>query len=640
MTFSVDLTRSFLKIEESNLLSLHRSIHPIVPSADYCQKHLCDAFICVVYEYNLQRVYLALHDQQLKSNLVFIADPFRPDNKKLEALLLEARGFLENIGFEMKQVDINFSSATREVIIKDIRVLREPSLALQLDAAKIALDGLIKVKKEIALKTSREHMELKAELENLRSRLVAATAVQQASIVELPAAIENRAGSALQVEHDAVQKESGVLGEEVKGLRFRLAGAEKELQKVQEELRNAKAMLKSAGENLKNAKDEARQARKEQKSHKHESAVLHEKLKSEQMALDEARNELEAVRREFKETRMVYEAALRDGESSNDAAEADHLAETAALKAEINRLMDETAGNDYAYSGEIEVLRAALAEANVSLTAEKSKNESALQEMDALERNASAALKLLKIKVDTLTSEKKQLEKTTAEIKIKAHGEIERQQQVNQLQRKAAIKKLHALKEEIRLLAEARAVIASPTGMPLVQSGDNVSTRPAQDRKETAIVSQQTGFASDPFRSGEAAEYINFLPDKLLKGIPYTFSTDVVEIYRSYNTIQAAPTGKQAQKCDGFVCLVTDGVQSQVYVAWRMNSSGEALICLPESDAGGEESCIQIMREGIGYFEKMGFVIDRLRLEADPEKRQIQLDDLTIFCRSAADCAA
>ncbi len=79
MTFSIDLTRSFLKIEESNLLSLHRSIHPIVPSAEYCHGHLYDAFICVVHEYNLHRVYLALHDQQLKSNLVFIAEPFRPD---------------------------------------------------------------------------------------------------------------------------------------------------------------------------------------------------------------------------------------------------------------------------------------------------------------------------------------------------------------------------------------------------------------------------------------------------------------------------------------------------------------------------------------------------------------------------------
>jgi hypothetical protein len=627
MTFSLDRTRSFLKIEESTLLSLHRSIHPIVPSADYCQKHLCDAFICVVHEYNLHRVYVALHDQQIKSNLVFIADPIRPDTKKLAALLLEAQGFLENIGFEMKQVDINFSSATREVIIKDIRVMREPSPALQLDAAKMALEDLIAEKQVITQKASQERMEFKAELEDLRRRLIAATAVHQASIVELPANTENRAGSALQVGPDAGHKESGILGDEGEGLR--IVSAEKELQKVREELSTIKITLKSAMESLKNAKDEARQANKEQKLYKHESDVLHEKLKSGQMELDKARNEIEVVRHEFHEARKVYESA--------------HQAEAVDLKAEINRLMAELAGNDFTHTGEVEVLRVAFTEANVSLSVEKAKNESALQEMDALERNASDELKLLKIKVDTLTAEKQLLEKTAAEIKIKARGEIERQQQINQSQRMAAIKKLHALKEEIRQLAEARAVIASPTGMPLVQSGENVPSLPANDRKEIVVVSQQESFASDPFRSCEAAEDLNFLPDTVLKGIPYSFSTDIVEIYRSYNTIHAAPSGKQAQKCDGFVCLVTEGDKSMVYVAWLMNSSGETLICLPDRVADGEDSCQQIqqiLRAGIGYFERIGFFIDRLPLERDSDKRQIQLDGLAVFCRTVTDCAA
>src|SRR6185369_5028661 len=268
------------------------------------------------------------------------------------------------------------------------------------------------------------------------------------------------------------------------------------------------------------------------------------------------------------------------------------------------------------------------------------KNESAIQEMDALERNAAAELKLLKKKVDSLSAEKQQLEKIAAEIKIKAYGEIERQQQVNQSQRKSSIKKLNALQEEIRKLAEARAVISSPTGMPLVQSGNDISSLPADDLKEISIAGQQASFASDRFRSCEATEYLDFLPDKSLKGIPYYISTDVVEIYRSYNTIQAAPTGKQAQKCDGFVCLVTEGGQSLVYVAWRMNSSGEVLVCLPERVADGDDSCQRMLREGISYFERIGFLIDRLHLEDDPDKRQVQLDNLAVFCRTVTYRAA
>lgn len=640
MIFSIDRTRSFLKIEESNLLSLHRSAHPIVPSADYCQGHLCEAFICVVHEYNLHRVYLALHDQQLKSNLVFTADPFRPDNKKQEAFLLKAHEFLGNIGFEMEPVNISFSAATREVIIKDIRVLREPSLALQLDAAKNALESLIAGKKEATLKASREQMELKAELEVLKGQLIAATAVQRGSMPELPPTVEVSGASPPQVEPDAPHSELIILRREGEALRSRLVAAENQLQEAQEELGSVKILLKSARESLKSAKDEARQARKEQKLYKNEGDSLNEKLKSEQMELDKARKEFEVIRREFQEARKADESALNDKVSHNDDLEAAHRAETADLKAEINRLAAEAAGRDLEYSGEAEVLRAALAEANVSLSAEKAKNESALQEMDALERNASTELKSLKKKVDNLTAEKQLLEKIAADIKIKAHGEIERQQQVNRSQRSAAIKKLNSLKEEIRQLGEARAVIASPTGMPLLQSGDNARSLPADERSEISIVTQQASFSSDPFGSSEATGNLSFLPNKSLKGIPYSFSTDVVEVYRSYNTIHAAPNGKQAQKCDGFVCMVTEGDHSMVYVAWMMNSSGEALICIPEPAAGGDDACHQMMREGIGYFERIGFLIDRFNLEKDPCKRQAQLDALAIFNRTVTDCAA
>lgn len=685
MTFVLDRTRSFLKIDASILLSLHRSIQPIVPAADYCHGHLCDAFICIVLEYNLHRVYLALHDQQLKSNLVFVSDPIRPDQKKQEALLREAYAFLENLGFKMDEVNINFSSATREVILKDIRVMREPSPALQLDAAKAALEVLNSEKKEIIQKATRQLMKLKAEVEDLKGQLTAATAVQQASMAEQPAKVEHMADYALQVEPDALQKESAALREEGEGVRLRLVSAEKELHKVREELVRVRTMLKSTREKLKNAKEEAKQAKKELKLSRHENDDLNEKLKSAQVELDKARDEIEVVRREFKEARKAYDSALDNRAAGNEDVEAAHNTETAGLKAEINRLTAELAGHELAHSGEIELLRGALSEANDSLSAEKAKIEYVAQEMDALERNAAAELKSLKKQVDSLGAEKRLLEKIAADIKIKADGEIERQQQVNQSQRKAAVKKLNALKEEIRQLAEARAVVSAPVGVPqavwdtrvshtadekepalvsqqegfssdlfrtfevsesmptvksLLQPETRVSFYQGAERQEVSFSSQQASFSSDPFGSSEATGSIDFVPDKSLKGVPYSCSTEVSEVYRSYNTIHVAPTGKRPQKCDGFVCLVSEGGRSKVYVAWWMHSSGEALICVPEHAVDGEDSCRRMMREGIGYFERVGFLIDRLRLEPDPDRRQAQLDNLGVFYRTAIDCAA
>lgn len=617
MTFVLDRTRSFLKIEEPNLLSLHRSAHPLVPSAEYCHGHPCDAFICVAHEYNLHRVYVALHDQQMKSNLVFVSDPVRPDAEKIAALVADARTFLENIGFEMDAVNIDFSTATREVIIKDIRVMREPSPVLQLEAAKAALAAMVAEKENLALKASREQMELAAKVDDLRKRLGEATAVQQAVVT--PG--ESRA---------EVDRE----------MELCRAAAENELCKVREELGTAKATLKRALESLKKAKDEMRQARKEQKHHKHENEALQEQLKTGRAELDKARKEIEAVRHELVEAGKNHEAALREREASSDAVEAARQAELAGLRAELERVTGELAGSGAMYSGETEVLRAALAEANVALSSEKSKNESALLEMDALERNASSELKVLNKKVDTLVAEKQLLEKIATEIKNKARGEIERQQQINRAQRTAAIQKLQALQEEIRQLAAARAAIASPTGVPLVSSGEKPPPHSADDSKEMFLAGQGVSFASDPFGPNEAADPCNFLPDTSLKGIPYSCASDVVEVYRSYNTIQAAPAGKKAQRCGGFVCLVTEGERSMVYVAWMMNTSGEVLVCLPDRVVGGNDSCQRLLREGIDYFERIGFMIDRLPLEADPGRRRLQLDGLEVFCQTVTECAA
>lgn len=614
MTFVLDRTRSFLKIEEPNLLSLHRSTHPLAPSAEYCHGHPCDAFICVANEYNLHRVYVALHDQQMKSNLVFVSDPVRPDAEKIAALVTDARAFLENIGFEMDAVNINFSTATREVIIKDIRVMREPSPALQLEAAKAALAAMVAEKEEIALKASSEQMKLAAEVADLRKRLDAAAAVQQATLSEaVPAETAKEEG----------ERE------------LRRVSAENELHKVREEFGSVNATLKSTAENLKHAKDEARQARKEQKQYRHENEALQEKLLAGRTALDTARNEIEVVRRELHEAGEKYKAALREKEAHNDAVEAARLVE---LKEELQRLRVELAGTDVTYSGEVELLRAALAEANAALSAEKAKNESALLEMDALERNASGALKVLNKKVDTLTAEKQLLEKIATEIKNKARGEIERQQQINRVQRTAALQKLQALQEEIRQLAEARAAISSPTGVALMATGTKALQ--ADAGSATSFSAQVPGFSSDPFGSYEGAGSCAFLPDTSLKGIPYADPGNVVEVYRSYNTIQAAPSGRKAERCNGFVCVMTEGGRSQVYVAWVMNTSGDILVCLPDRAADSGDSCQRMLREGINYFERIGFMIDRLPLEADPDRRRIQLDGLDIFCRTVTECAA
>ena len=629
MIFSLDRTRSFIRVAEPNLLSLYRSDHPIIPAAKYCQGHLCDAFICVINEYNLWRVFVALHDQLLKSNLIFVTDPIRPDEKNLAALVQNASVFVTELGFAMETVKVDFSPAIREVIIRDTKVMREPSLALQLEAALLAVEALQAEKKELSRKGLREQA-LLAEVEELRAKLMAVAAIEQVAI-QLPAVTGENVD--LQAEQlNSLQKEMTLLQDQKEYFHRRAVHAEETLQKSQEELGNAKAALKTAREGLRSGKDAAKQAKEELKSAKQEALNLAKQLKHEQLECVKARNELEAVQSHLQESETIQGDILADKE----AAEALHQAEIKELKAKITTLTAELGSLDS--TNEIEVLRSVLAVAEESLAFEKTKNESALQEMDALERNAASELKSLKKKVDAFSAEKQLLEKMALEMKNKAHGEIEYQQQVNQSQRRAAIKKLNALKEEIRQLSQARAVIASPDGIPLVPVAQNVSL-PAGDN-QNPFGSQLTSFSSDPFGSYESSEFIDFVPDKTLSGIPYSASTDIIEIYRSYNKVHAAPTGKKAQKCDGFICMVSgEGGRNQVYVAWLMNSSGEVLVCRPEAVKEAREPG-QVFKEGIGYFERIGFIIDKVNLVEDQEQRQIQLNELNIFYRTTMDFAA
>lgn len=512
MAFSLDRTRSFIKIDEPDLISIYRSIFPIL-LADYSQGDLCDAFICAAREDNLLRVYIGLHDSQLKSNLVFVTDPVVFDKKNTAILIKEAETFLTNIGFSMELINMEFSPAIREVIMRDMKVMREPSISIRFDAAMFAIEELTVEKNELIQKMSLVHNSFKAEVDKLRQQLVLAnSAALEATDKPL---FDEESVATLMLERDSLRAELAVIREEIETVRSK---------------------------------------------HDAVMAVQH---------------------------------------------------------------------------NEINTLRAALAIADESFSLERAKNESALQKMDALEKNAAVDLKTLKKRLDSLTEEKHMLESMAAEMNIKAKGEIERLQQMNQSQRRAAIKKVKTLTEEMRQLSEARAVMTSPLAVSLTTVGAKNSSESECEMERlhhvTASASSVEAF-SNPFGFSNKSENISFEPDSTLNRIPYSRLEDVVDVYRSYNKIQAMPSGKQIQSCDGFVCLVKDPGQNMlVYVVWFMNETGAVLVCRPDHIPESGDIALNMVQEGIGYFERVGFIMDKLIFDTESEQRQNQIDSLLFF---------
>lgn len=370
MAFSLDRTRSYVRIDEPNLISIHRSTCPIVPAADYSQGHLCDAFICAAREYNLFRVYIGLYDSQLKSNLVFVADPVGFDNKKTAILIKEAETFLTSIGFSMEPVNMEFSPATREVIMRDIKVMREPSLAVRLDAAMLAIEGLTADKNELIQKASRTHKAFKAEVDKLRQQLVLAnTATFEATGKPV---LDEESAAALMMERDSLRAELAVIREEIKAIRSEHSHAQVIKNKSQLDRHSFDTLLKAAKEESRVLREEACIAREQAEAAKHE--------------VYDARQEIQALQ-------DAANAFEEEAQADKSTAQTVYSGEITSLEQEIDRLHREHDTIMAVQSNEINALRAALAIADESLSFERTKNESALQEMDALERNATVELK-------------------------------------------------------------------------------------------------------------------------------------------------------------------------------------------------------------------------------------------------------
>ena len=663
MAFSLDRTRSFVRIDEPNLLSIRRSTSPIVPDVDYSQGHLFDAFICAVREYNLFRVYIGLYDTQLKSNLVFVADPVGFDNKKTAILLKEAESFLTNIGFCMEQVNMEFSPATREVIMRDMKVMREPPLAVRLDAAMFAIEALTLEKKELLQKASRAHKTYKTEVDKLRQQVLSANTAK-IEPAEKPVLHEESVADLI-LERDTLKAELDNIREKIEVDKSEQLHANVKSKKAQHDQHSFDTLLKAAKEEsrvLLKERDIAKQeaydasqeilvlndlvqaAQEDVRASKVEVACLLEQISKTQDEASAAQTEVQAARQETQVLQNAVKVLEEQAQADKIATQALYSEETGSLQQEIDRLQREHDAIIATQSNEINALRAALTIADENLSFERTKNESALQEMDALERNAAAELKKLKKMVDSLSDDKRTLESMAAELKVKANGEIERLQQINQSQRRVAIKKVKALKEEMRQLSEARAVIASPIGVSLSTVDSKTTSDSGYEMETEPLFAGSASFnvsLSNPFGVFDKFEYVNFEPDSTLEGIPYAILEDVVEVHRSFNKIQAAPLGNQVQSCDGFVCLVKDLSQSMmVYVVWYMKETGEVLVCRPDHIPEGGDIVLNMVREGIAYFERVGFIMDELILMPDPEQRQHQIDSLPFFHKINMECAA
>ena len=183
MSFAINPSLNHINVPVAYIEALYRSTSEVpLPDARF-RGRPCEAFICISKIEKTMKAYVAILDNGLKSVLVYTSDYEASNPADYPEVHARAEEFVKAMGFTMEQVNLDFSPAMREVIIKGFRVMRPPPPPKKqgkVQKVEFAADHhLLNVPAQLEDALHREFQidELPAELASLRAELSSARAV-------------------------------------------------------------------------------------------------------------------------------------------------------------------------------------------------------------------------------------------------------------------------------------------------------------------------------------------------------------------------------------------------------------------------------------------------------------------------------
>ncbi|GAB7026773.1 hypothetical protein [Geotalea toluenoxydans] len=367
-----------IEAAESDITDIHKSRSAVAITPNGLPKQLYDAFICSIKEGESLQVYVALATRNSKKALVYTAAGEAAILAGTELLLEEALEFLKDMGFEMEHVDLNYSVALREVVLRGIRVIR-PVSAARLAARKQAATE----------KTAAMEDEETRRVEEDSARKKAEEAAKAAADKERKAA-EEAARIKAEEERKAAEEAARIKAEEE-----RKAAEEAARVKAEEERKTAEEAARVKAEEERKAAEEAARIKAEKERKAAEEAA---RIKAE----EERKAAEKAARVKAEEERKAAEEAARiNVEEERKAAE-----EAARIKTEENRRLAELATEERQEAEKMVAEKAEIAlQIKEKLEAEKLAAEERISALSEAEKNAA----------DTILEEKEAAEKARAE---------------------------------------------------------------------------------------------------------------------------------------------------------------------------------------------------------------------------------
>lgn len=661
--FVHDPALSFIEADEADVIAIHRSTEPAAAAPEGISPRPCNAYVCVIRRKGIVSVYVVLEHADRKGRWVFAAPEGVAEGEAYLPLLTEGLAFASSLGFALQEVNLSYSKALREVVIRDIPVIRRPSQEAPegADAPKEVVPkekgASAPAEKEREVKpVPRDVDEAKALAERLAAEKAAAERESREQLSALTTRIDlltterKEQDAAFSLQEDALKGEVARLTKEKERVDREQAQTVAPLKSTIERLKGeVEALGKESPAILASLRDEIAWLKAEKDRAGEETTREEERLRAEVEKLAAVRDkEGDAASERIESLKARLAALSAEGEkgaqesaariraleaeaeqlaAENSAAEKRTAADIAALEAIIEQRTAEkeasrklAVGRLVRLAAEVEVL-AAEREAVEQVLSRRGGGEMA----DALAR-AEAEVATLRREVERLAAEKALVAQTTTTRVSSLQAEVTRLV----ANEEASAPARHGLAEPLKPAPVIATTEGGAAAADVSKWDDEVAAAvgEALAEGETDPFSFMGGGGEEEFVSfgapggeGGAGAGVGFNLDRTLEMIECDGPADVIEVHNSLNVVNITPAGRTPQPCGAYVIALNRGGRYRVYVAWSLASDRTTLVYSPEKQPADAAECARVLRDALTFVETVGFMMDAVRLNPDMDKR-------------------
>lgn len=662
MSFAINPSLSYIDVPDESILEIHRSTSAVQLHDSGFKGHTCEAYLCICKSDSETRGYIALLETVSKSIFVYTSERLGTSPDDYSRVAAEADEHLKRLGFTMERVNLEFSRAMREVIIKGIRVMRPQvkkppirSMPQKKQQTPSLQEPARQVKSAISTprleQDSAEISSLRAELSSAKSAIekitrdkVALEAAAAREITSLKSAAA-KSLAALQAAEERCQAEVQALTEENRALRTPAEDLEKdELRRAATEAAAAHAELSESLEDLQRQLVVSEQERGLQEQRfsaesaaakteiarlKAENELLGSNLAAEQATSSSAMEKITALagfENSWKEGQLREEELCRnlDALQQRIAELEEELGATSAKAAE------QETGERPAEHAAAELLTLTAAMSDVEHEYIRLANESREKEEELLEALYAADEQIVRLQRELEVSAEvaaAEQEALRAELRqmIVAGAAV-----IATIETPAAVAAPPAVKEppvapapavmaepvqagraapepaaEAQPAAAAQAEATPPTDIAEQKFDDDLAAPLARDTALTGGLVNEFG----SFRcSGTSATEFSVAPG--MDAIEYSHPGEVAALLYSSNSVQAMPDGKKSDRCKAFAVILNRSGNYSAFLAWYMLDNKRTVVCVPDHQPVDLADCTAILQDAVAYFEIVGFMME------------------------------